>query len=78
VTADPRVAAGAPQTARVAALAAGILALFAMLFAAGSALGVWPALPPGAFLGWDLWAGLAVGLALLAALARPGRAGIAS
>jgi hypothetical protein len=59
-----RLAAAAPPTARVALFAAGILALFAVLFTAGSALGAWPELPPGAFLGWDLWAGLAVGLAL--------------
>ena len=62
----------APRTARLAFAAAGILTLFAVLFTAGSALGAWPALPPGAFLGWDLWTGLAVGLALLVLLARRG------
>ena len=55
---------------KLALLAAGVLALFAILFTAGSALGVWPLLPPGAFLGWDLWVGLAVGLVLLVSLVR--------
>ena len=51
-------------------LGAGVLALFAILFTAGSALGVWPLLPPGAFLGWDLSVGLAGGLLLLLSLVR--------
>ena len=51
-------------------LGAGALALFAILFTAGSALGVWPLLPPGAFLGWDLSVGLAGGLLLLVSLVR--------
>jgi len=55
---------------KLALLAAGVLALFAILFTAGSALGVWPLLPPGAFLGWDLWVGLAFGLVVLVYLVR--------
>ena len=55
---------------RLALLGAGVLALFAVLFTAGSALGVWPLLPAGAFLGWDLWVGLAIGLVLLVSLLR--------
>ena len=62
------------SAARLAFLAAGILTLFAILFTAGVALGAWPVLPPGAFLGWDLWVGLAVGLVWLILLARRGRA----
>lgn len=53
-----------------AAAAAGLLALFAALFTAGSALGVWPQPPVGAFAGWDLWVGMAVALGLLVYLAR--------
>ena len=57
-------------SARLAAAAAVLLALFATLFTAGSALGVWPQPPAGAFAGWDLWLGLAVGLGLLVHLLR--------
>lgn len=71
MTAVPEAAA--PPTARIVLFAAGILALFAVLFTAGSALGAWPALPRGAFLGWDLWVGLAVGLALWLRLVGLGR-----
>jgi len=56
------------SAARLAFLAAGVLVLFAILFTAGAALGAWPVLPPGAFLGWDLWVGLGVGVLLLARL----------
>lgn len=55
---------------RWAAAAAALLALFAILFTAGAALGAWPQLPPGAFWGWDLWVGLAVSLLLLVYLLR--------
>ena len=55
---------------KLALLAAAVLALFAVLFTAGSALGVWPPLPVEAFYGWDLRAGLAIGLALLIALVK--------
>ena len=48
--------------------AAALLTLFAILFTAGAALGVWPQLPPGAFWGWDLWVGMAAGAAVLAYL----------
>ena len=58
----------APKAARLAAASAGILALFATLFTAGSALGAWPVPPPGAFLGWDLWVGLGVGVVALVRL----------
>jgi hypothetical protein len=69
VTAEER--AGARDgSARLAAAAAVLLALFAALFAAGSALGVWPQAPVGAFAGWDLWTGMAAGLGLLVHLVR--------
>jgi hypothetical protein len=55
---------------RLALLAAAVMALFAVVFTAGSALAVWPPLPAGAFYGWDLWSGLAIGLVLLIALVK--------
>jgi hypothetical protein len=58
---------------RWTAAGAAALALFAILFTAGVALGAWPQLPAGAFWGWDLWVGLAAGAGLLAAWLRPGR-----
>jgi MYXO-CTERM domain-containing protein len=53
---------------RLAAAAAIGLALFAILFSAGAALGLWPQPPEGGFQGVDLYAGLAFGAALLFAL----------
>lgn len=47
------------------------LALFAILYTIGDAVGAWPKLPPGAFRDLDLWIGMAAGLALLAGLAWP-------
>lgn len=59
---------------RLALSGAALLALFAVLFTAGSALGAWPSTPVGAFLGWDLRVGLGVGAAwLIALLMRRGR-----
>jgi len=69
VTSSARADAG-DRSSRLAAAAAGLLALFAALFTAGSALGVWPQPPAGAFAGWDLWVGMAVGLGLLVHLLR--------
>ncbi len=59
--------------ARLAAAGSGFLALFAGLFSAGAALGVWPAQPEGAFHGTDLAAGLAFGSVLLVTLLSPRR-----
>lgn len=55
---------------RFAAAAGAVLAAFALLFTAGSALGAWPPLPQGAFQGWDLWTGLGVGAGLVMSLLR--------
>ncbi len=59
--------------ARVAAAGALFLALFAVIFTAGSALGVWPQPPAGGFRGTDLAAGFAFALALLVSLRAPRR-----
>jgi hypothetical protein len=65
-------AAGVPErSGRLAFAAAALLAAFAALFTAGSALGIWPQPPSGAFAGWDLWVGTAVGLTLLIRLLLP-------
>ncbi len=61
------------STARLAAAGAVFLALFSLVFSAGSALGVWPQPPRGGFRGTDLSAGFAFGLVLLAALCMPRR-----
>ena len=60
----------APGTVRLAVAGGAIVALFAVLFTAGSALGAWPAPPVGAFIGWDLWVGIAVGAGWLVWLLR--------
>ncbi len=59
--------------ARIAAVSAGWLAAFALLFSAGSAFGAWPAPPEGFLRGSDLAAGLAFGAVLLTAFLRPRR-----
>ncbi len=53
------------------------LALFAVLYALGDALGLWPAPPEGGLHDTDLYAGLAFGIVLLAVLLarRGGRVG---
>jgi len=58
---------------RVAAAAAGWLAAFALVFAAGSAVGAWPAPPEGFLSGSDLAAGLVFGAVLLGTFLRPRR-----
>jgi hypothetical protein len=49
------------------------LALFALLYSAGTSLDLWPPPPEDAFRDWDLYAGLAFAVLLFAALVR-GRA----
>ena len=66
-----RSAGVAGRPGRLAFAAAASLAAFAALFTAGSALGVWPQPPSGAFAGWDLWVGTAVGVGLLIRLLLP-------
>ena len=53
---------------RLAALGFVCLALFALLFSIGDALGFWPAPPVGGFAGSDLVAGLLFGVVLLVTL----------
>jgi hypothetical protein len=55
-------AAARSEPLRRAGVAAAALAAFAILFTAGSSLGVWPEPAVGAFDAWDLWAGTAVGV----------------
>jgi hypothetical protein len=57
------------SVARLAAAGGVFLGLFALVFSAGSALGVWPAPPEGGYRGVDLAAGFAFGLVLLITLA---------
>ena len=54
---------------RLAALGFVWLALFALLFTIGDALGAWPAPPLGGLAGRDLVAGLLFGVVLLVTLA---------
>jgi hypothetical protein len=61
------------DAARLAAACGVFLGLFSLLFAAGSALGVWPLPPEGGFRGIDLAAGFAFGLVLLITLRAPRR-----
>ena len=56
------------SVARLAAACGVFLGLFALIFSAGSAFGVWPALPEGGYHGIDLVAGFAFGLVLLITL----------
>ncbi|MFY9550156.1 MAG: hypothetical protein WAU32_03315 [Thermoanaerobaculia bacterium] len=44
------------------------LALFALLYSAGASLELWPVTPEDAFRDTDLWAGLALGVLLVAVL----------
>jgi hypothetical protein len=57
--------------ARFAAMGAVFLGLFALVFSAGSALGVWPPPPDGGFRESDLAAGVAFALVLLVTLLVP-------
>ncbi len=59
--------------ARVAVAGAAWLALFALVFTAGSAFGVWPPPPEGFLHGTDLAAGLLSGGALLVSFLLPRR-----
>ena len=56
------------HVARLAAACGVFLGLFALIFSAGSAFGVWPALPVGGFQGIDLVAGFPFALVLLVTL----------
>ena len=56
-------------SSRLAAIGFVWLALFALLFTTGDALGVWPFPPMGGFAGSDLVAGLLFGVVLLVTLA---------
>jgi len=62
---------------RLAVLALGWLAVFALLFSVGEGLGVWPLAPPVALRGTDLAAGAAFAALLLwlllRAIWRPGK-----
>jgi len=49
------------------------LAVFSLLYTLGDEIGAWPKLPPGAFQGLDLVAGLTAGVLLLAVLLLPSR-----
>jgi hypothetical protein len=60
------------RPARLAIAGALWLALFSTLFSIGSAFHLWPDLPGHLFANWDLYAGLAFGVVLLAALAAAG------
>jgi hypothetical protein len=57
---------------RLAVAGALWLALFSTLFSIGSAFHVWPDLPTHLFANWARYAGLAVGVVLLAVLAAAG------
>ncbi len=57
--------------ARLAAMGAVFLGLFALVFSAGSALGIWPPPPDGGFQGSDLATGIAFALVLLVTLLVP-------
>jgi hypothetical protein len=56
--------------ARLAIIAGAWLALFALLFSVGSALGLWPPPPVGGFRGTDLIAGFVFGALVLVMLVR--------
>lgn len=56
------------SSARLAAACGVFLGLFALVFSAGTALGVWPLPPEGGFHGIDLVAGFAFGTVLLITL----------
>lgn len=58
------------RSSRLVVAGAFWLALFAALFTIGSAFGLWPQPPEGAFRGVDLFSGLAFGLLLLVFLLR--------
>lgn len=58
----------APRVGRAAA-AFLCLALFSALYTAGELFGIWPRLPEGAFRNFDLAAGAAAVVAIVAALA---------
>jgi hypothetical protein len=70
VTGAPAADAPGEAAPRLALAAAALLAVFAVLFTAGSALGVWPQAPADAFAGWDLRVGTAAAVGLLASLLR--------
>ena len=59
--------------ARLAAACGVFLGLFALVFSAGSALGVWPLPPEGGFRGIDLAAGFVFGVVLLITFLAPRR-----
>lgn len=56
--------------ARLAAAGLAGLAVFALVFSIGHAIGVWPGPPLGGFAGTDLAAGILFGIALLVVLLR--------